>query len=171
MPDDYFNGKSDADIEKMPENELMNVASEEEIEDFLNKKPNPDERAGYDILQNRVNISYSDGGGTHRTGLYTIYDRNAFCIQHSKTNPWVGNAGIHYSDPQVELQNMNLRKVLYYGYGGPEDIGWPAAKTAMAASEANGYDLVVHMVMLTLQKWQQNLLLQNILKYKLYTAK
>lgn len=139
LPDDYFNGKSDADIEKMPENELMNVASEEEIEDFLNKKPNPDERAGYDILQNRVNISYSDGGGTHRTGLYTIYDRNAFCIQHSKTNPWVGNAGIHYSDPQVST-NMNLRKVLYYGYGGPEDIGWPAAKTAMAASEANGYD-------------------------------
>ena len=139
LPDDYFNGKSDADIEKMPENELMNVASEEEIEDFLNKKPNPDERAGYDILQNRVNVSYSDGGGTHRTGLYTIYDRNAFCIQHSKTNPWVGNAGIHYSDPQVST-NMNLRKVLYYGYGGPEDIGWPAAKTAMAASEANGYD-------------------------------
>ena len=139
LPDDYFNGKSDADIEKMPENELMNVASEEEIEDFLNKKPNPDERAGYDILQNRVNISYSDGGGTHRTGLYTIYDRNAFCIQHSKTNPWVGNAGIHYSDPQVST-NMNLRKVLYYGYGGPADIGWPAAKTAMAASEANGYD-------------------------------
>lgn len=139
LPNEYFADKSDAEIEAMPESALMDIASEEEMEDFLSRTSNSDERAAYDILKERIPISYTDGGGTHMTGLYKIYDTTAFCIQHSRTNPWPGNDGIYYSDPELNT-NMNLRKVLYYGYGGPADIGWPAAKTAMAASVANGYD-------------------------------
>ena len=58
----------------------------------------------------------------------------AVCIQRSKTYPVVGCPTSEWE----ELFNEDLRKVLYYGYGGPEDKGYTVVETSCAAAEANG---------------------------------
>ena len=58
----------------------------------------------------------------------------AVCIQRSKITPGVGSQ----TGTWVELFNEDLRKVLYYGYGGPEDKGYTVVETSCAAAAANG---------------------------------
>ena len=68
--------------------------------------------------------------------LFTIDNgkKEAVCIQRSKTYPVVGCPTSEW----VEVFNEDLRKVLYYGYGGPEDKGYNVVETSCAAAEANG---------------------------------
>ena len=58
----------------------------------------------------------------------------AICIQRSKTYPAVGSPTSEWE----EVFNEDLRKVLYYGYGGPEDKGYKVVETSCAAAAANG---------------------------------
>ena len=68
--------------------------------------------------------------------LFTLEEGNktAVCIQRSKATP--GNGSV--TSEWVEVFNEDLRKVLYYGYGGPEDKGYTVVETSCAAAEANG---------------------------------
>ena len=58
----------------------------------------------------------------------------AFCIDFNATSPKAGTA---VGEPQLST-NDALRRVLYYGHGGPGDIGKSWTYTAMAASSAMG---------------------------------
>lgn len=68
--------------------------------------------------------------------LFVLDDgkKMAVCIQRSKITPGVGSQ----TGTWVELFNEDLRKVLYYGYGGPEDKGYTVVETSCAAAAANG---------------------------------
>ena len=57
----------------------------------------------------------------------------AVCIQRSKITPGIGSQ----TGKWIELFNEDLRKVLYYGYGGPEDKGYSVVETSCAAAAAN----------------------------------
>ena len=54
----------------------------------------------------------------HTVGTFTVNNQLAFCADHHSTTPAQGTAvtslGTQYND--------NLRKVLYYGYGGPASV-------------------------------------------------
>lgn len=64
----------------------------------------------------------------------------AFCSEHEKKPPQVG-----WGMTTVETydgynkKNENLRKVLWYGYGGPGNIGANYAETSLGTSVANGH--------------------------------
>ena len=68
--------------------------------------------------------------------LFTLDNgkKMAVCIQRSKVTPAVGSQ----TGTWFEMFNDDLRKVLYYGYGGPEDKGYTVVETSCAAAAANG---------------------------------
>ena len=72
--------------------------------------------------------------------IYSYYfeinggEKYAICIERSKVAPVEGLSTSEW----IELFNEDLRKVLYYGYGGPEDKGYSFVETSCAAAEANG---------------------------------
>ena len=61
-------------------------------------------------------------------------EKYAFCIERSKITPADGSA----TSAWIELFNEDLRKVLYYGYNGPADMGYTVVETSCAAAAANG---------------------------------
>ncbi len=82
-------------------------------------------------------INYSHYGGSRSdTDLHHLYStsedstrRTAYCIDPGKTSPVNGAASASLAVSAVD--NANLYKVLFYGYGGPGDItgsieGWSA---------------------------------------------
>ena len=76
-----------------------------------------DEPQYYEVTNNGK-ITY--GGST--CGDFTVNGRQAFCMQHSKTTPVTGTGlttNIYYDE--------NIRKVLYYGWSGPEQ--WSGFKS------------------------------------------
>lgn len=81
-------------------------------------------------------VSYTEGGiYMGRTGVYFVNGNVAFCADHTKTDPPSGTvlATVH------EEQNSTIRKILYYGFGGPQQVsGWDnnalRIGTAMALS-------------------------------------
>lgn len=81
-------------------------------------------------------VSYTEGGVfMGRTGVYFVNGNVAFCADHTKTDPPSGTVLTSVS----EVTDSLLRKILYYGFGGPEQIsGWDAnglrIGTAMALS-------------------------------------
>jgi hypothetical protein len=81
-------------------------------------------------------VSYYEGGYfMGRTGVYSVNGRAAFCADHSKTDP---PSGTLLSSIQ-EVTNDTIRKILYYGSEGPDQIsGWTYNSlrlgTAMAIS-------------------------------------
>ena len=84
---------------------------------------------------------YENGYFMGRTGVYYVNGGVAFCADHSKTDPKSGTVltNIH------EEQNSTIRKVLYYGYGGPAQLtGWDSnglrLATAMAISNVRNGD-------------------------------
>ena len=70
------------------------------------------------------------------SALFSLDDgkKFAFCIQRSKMVPAAGSK----TSDWIEVFNEDLRKVLYYGYGGPEDKGYTVVETSCAAAAANG---------------------------------
>ena len=58
----------------------------------------------------------------------------AFCIERSRPTPAEGSP----TSDWIEVFNEDLRKVLYYGYGGPADQGYSVVETSCAAAAANG---------------------------------
>ena len=58
----------------------------------------------------------------------------AYCATHERKLPSVGT-----TMSTTVCTNQNLRKMLYYGYGGPASKGYNYAQTSLAISVANGH--------------------------------
>lgn len=71
-------------------------------------------------------------------GKFAIKGHDAFCAEHPKTTP---PTGTKITSTKL-VTNNNMRKALYYGYGGPKakvgknNTGW--VSTSVALSRANG---------------------------------
>lgn len=57
--------------------------------------------------------SWFDSSGTWSTRMYTVDGKIAYCLEASKHSPGNGTVG-----EGSYVDNENLQKVLYYGYGG-----------------------------------------------------
>ena len=62
-------------------------------------------------------LIYPNDLGDHFTYFYRVQGKPVYCLQSSVKSPESGN----YAGKILE-ENEDLRQVLYYGYGGPEDI-------------------------------------------------
>lgn len=60
--------------------------------------------------------SWFDDSGTWSTRLYQVDGKIAYCLEASKSSP--GDGAVSEGE---FIDNENLQKVLYYGYGGPAD--------------------------------------------------
>lgn len=67
-------------------------------------------------------------------GLYELDGKIGFCIERSKLSPAVGDETSEW----IELDNEPMRKMMYYGYNGPADMGYQVVATSLACAEANG---------------------------------
>lgn len=87
-------------------------------------KASANSSGGYDKGDSSKVTSYSKntfedkGGNTHIVGSYTVDDKLAFCIDHDSTSV-AADTGVSCGGIS---DNVNLRKVLYYGYKGPGSI-------------------------------------------------
>lgn len=131
--DDFFAGKSDAEISSMGLDGLVRVMTDEEVEAFMQHL-----KAGIDMYSvtyyKKVSQVNPDTGGTLYTGMFKVDGKLAFCIERSVATPAQGSP----TGTKQAVTNTNLRKVLYYGYNGPKDAGYTYVETALAAGEANG---------------------------------
>lgn len=73
--------------------------------------------------------------GYDTAGHFRIDGTLAFCIDHSKSTP---DPGWTYTVVDDDVSNDGLRKVCWYGWGGPGDLGYSRVATTLAASQANG---------------------------------
>ena len=73
--------------------------------------------------------------GLSTVGYYEIDGKIAFCAEHSQTSP---GKGATYNMVSSNVTNPEIRKVLYYGYSGPGDLGYTRVATTLALSIANG---------------------------------
>ena len=70
-------------------------------------------------------ISYNNFGlGTYETNLFTVETQQgglqiAYCLESMRLTP---EEGKEEGDVAISLDNKNLQKILYYGYGGPGDL-------------------------------------------------
>ncbi|WP_394883696.1 SpaA isopeptide-forming pilin-related protein [Clostridium tertium] len=93
-------------------------------------------------VTNHGNLTYYENGILMGRGdMFSINGRIAFCADHSKVSP---STGVRILSTSVET-NSNIRKILYYGFGGPSQIsGWDSnglrIATAMAISEVRHGD-------------------------------
>ena len=128
--DDFYRGKSEADIEELGANILVNTVTDKELNSWANNLKNgisPLTVTYYEM------VSY----GQSTVGKFEVDGRMAFCAEHSQTTPAKGSP-----TGQATLNNNELvRKVLYYGYGGPEQLtdmtgnyGW--VMTSLGLSKA-----------------------------------
>ncbi len=128
--DDFYRGKSEADIEELGANILVNTVTDKELDSWANNLKNgisPLTVTYYEM------VSY----GQSTVGKFEVDGRMAFCAEHRQTTPAKGAP-----TGQATLNNNELvRKVLYYGYGGPEQLsdmtgnyGW--VMTSLGLSKA-----------------------------------
>lgn len=93
-------------------------------------------------ITNHGNLTYYEGGILMgRSDMFSINGRTAFCADHSKVSP---GTGVRILSTSVE-NNSDIRKILYYGFEGPGQIGGWASNglrvaTAMAISEVRHGD-------------------------------
>lgn len=74
------------------------------------------------------NGKYIAGGDT-----FSINGNVAFCADRGLPEPWSGIA----VDSVVDESNSDLRKILYYGFGGPDQVsGWDANALRIATARA-----------------------------------
>lgn len=64
------------------------------------------------------------GLGTHLTNLFTVETQQgglqiAYCLESMRLTP---GEGTENGQVDISLENKNLQKILYYGYGGPGDL-------------------------------------------------
>lgn len=130
LVDDFYRGKSEADIEELGVNILVNTVTNEELNSWASNLKN-----GISLLT--VTDYYPVSWGQSTVGRFEVDGRIAFCAEHSQTTPAKGSP-----TGQATLNNNELvRKVLYYGYGGPEQLsdmtgnyGW--VMTSLGLSKA-----------------------------------
>lgn len=93
-------------------------------------------------VTNHGNLTYYEGGILMgRSDMFSINGRTAFCADHSKVSP---GTGVRILSTSVE-NNSDIRKILYYGFEGPGQVGGWASNglriaTAMAISEVRHGD-------------------------------
>lgn len=130
LVDDFYSGKSEADIEELGANILVNTVTNKELDSWASNLKNgisPLTVTYYEM------VSY----GQSTVGKFEVDGRMAFCAEHRQTTPAKGAP-----TGQATLNNNELvRKVLYYGYGGPEQLadmtgnyGW--VMTSLGLSKA-----------------------------------
>ena len=111
LTDKWYEGRSEADINKIGANILVDTVTNEELDawaDNLLQGVSPYTVTRYDMV--------SADGST--VGKYEVDGKMAFCAQHSATSPAKGSA----TSNKRENTKANVRKVLYYGYGGPKRL-------------------------------------------------
>lgn len=109
--DDFYRGKSEADIEDIGANILVDTVTNEELDSWAKKLK-------YGSLLKTVTYYEMVSYGQSTVGKFEVDGRMAFCAQHSKTTPAKGSST---GTPSLNTNDL-VRKVLYYGYGGPGQL-------------------------------------------------
>lgn len=133
LVDSFYQGKSHQQLEDMGVNILINTMTGAEIDAWISNL-----KAGVNPLTVTDYAMISYGGST--VGRFAVDGKLAFCAQHSATTP---AAGAPTGNP-VLVTNDNMRRALYYGYGGPQqlasltDSNFGIVVTSLALSRYNG---------------------------------
>ena len=136
--DDFYRGKSEADIESLGANILVNTVTNQELDNWVIAL-----KYGT-LLRSRMikttkTVTYYEmvSYGQSTVGKFQVDGKMAFCAQHSKTTPAMGATT---GAPTLNTNDL-VRKVLYYGYGGPGQLsgmtgnyGW--VMTSLGLSKA-----------------------------------
>lgn len=109
--DDFYRGKSEADIEDIGANILVDTVTNEELDSWAKKLK-------YGSLLKTVTYYEMVSYGQSTVGKFEVDGRMAFCAQHRKTTPAKGSST---GTPSLNTNDL-VRKVLYYGYGGPGQL-------------------------------------------------
>lgn len=138
LVDDFYKDKSEADVENLGANILVNTVTNEELNNWA-------KALKYSLLKNTdldlktVTFYQMVSYGQSIVGKFEVDGRMAFCSQHSRPTP---AKGAPTGTPRL-INNDMMRKALYYGYGGPGQLsnmtgnyGWVV--TSLALSRANG---------------------------------
>lgn len=133
LVDAYFKDKSDSELSALHIDGLVRTWSEEELDAYVSNLN--DGIASYEVtFYQKVSQINPSTGRTLYTGVFQVDGILAYCIERSVTTPAKGSVTGEWQT----VTNDNLRKVLYYGYNGPEAVGYTYVETALAAGEANG---------------------------------
>ena len=132
LTDSYYEGKSDAELIENNVSILVDTVTNEEIEAWSENLKNGISPLAVTYYE-MVSYSY------YTVGKFEVDGKMAFCTQHGSVTPAKGSPT---SSPTLS-NNELLRKVLYYGYGGPGQLsdltgtqGW--VTTTVGASVAYG---------------------------------
>ena len=132
LNDSYYEGKSDAELIENNVSILVDTVTNEEIEAWSENLKNGISPLAVTYYE-MVSYSY------YTVGKFEVDGKMAFCTQHGSVTPAKGSPT---SSPTLS-NNELLRKVLYYGYGGPRQLsdltgtqGW--VTTTVGASVAYG---------------------------------
>lgn len=112
LKDNFYNGKSDAELEELGVSILVNTLTNNELSAWANSLKNG---MGLFEVNRYETISFS----YYTVGKFEVDGRMAFCADHAAKTPW--EIGRETGQPILST-NENLRKVLYYGFGGPGQI-------------------------------------------------
>ncbi len=133
LEDAFFEGKSDAELSSGQLDGLIRTMTEEELQVYVERL-----NAGiatYVVTRyQKVSQVNPSTGNLLYTGVFEVDGKLAFCIERSVATPAKGSV----TGEKSLVTNEKLRKVLYYGYNGPENQGYTYVETALAAGEANG---------------------------------
>ncbi|MGV3076319.1 SpaA isopeptide-forming pilin-related protein [Clostridium baratii] len=111
LTDKWYEGRSEADINDLGANILVDTVTNKELDAWANN-----------LLQGIAPMTVtkyemvSANGST--VGKYEVDGKMAFCAQHSASSP---AKGAPTSNKRVNTKS-SVRKVLYYGYGGPKKL-------------------------------------------------
>lgn len=111
LTDKWYEGRSEADINELGANILVDTVTNEELDAWssnLLQGISPYTVTKYEMV--------SANGST--VGKYEVDGKMAFCAQHSATSPAKGAP----TSNKRENKKSTVRKVLYYGYGGPKKL-------------------------------------------------
>lgn len=134
---EYYNQFSVSELEQKGMTLLVECMTEEDIEAWEMRL-----KSGVSpmyITKGNDLISWTNSAGiTTRTYAFDVDGHVAFCGDHGLTAPPTGTVHSAY----IPVTNAQLNKILYYGYGGPQDqmtkLGYSRAKSyvimAMCAS-------------------------------------
>lgn len=114
--DDKGSDDEESDSEEEQKVDVIDVGMENGV--FLSVVPSSMEKARENVsLVQGKTIWYPSDLGYYFTCYFYVNGKIAYCIESNMDSPPTGDyvAGIYES-------NLNLQKVLYYGYGGPGDL-------------------------------------------------
>ena len=131
--DEFYEEKTEQDLTDMGVGILVRKISQEEVDAYVANL-----NAGisaYEVSYVRIVWQvHEPTGKEYYTGYFEVDGILAFCIERNKYIPIKGTP----TSDWIPITNDDLRKVLYYGYNGPENKGYTYVETALAAGEANG---------------------------------